>query len=177
MHIVVQPESLLSTTAFFFGRSFQLGLVLLFFAFLFCPRMNNDLLQTRPLVHFVKVKKTNRKFNRFQSDRFKRVSSSWRKPKGIDNPVRKRLRGYMAMPSVGYKGDALVRHLLPNGFRKVIITTVKDLEALTSLNRVYCGEISRRVGAKKRAVIVRRAAELGIVLANGTAKLIPEKMD
>ncbi|KAI5189344.1 large subunit ribosomal protein L32e [Nematocida sp. AWRm77] len=137
----------------------------------------NNLLKTTPIVSFVKVRKTKREFNRFQSDRFMRVGSSWRKPRGIDNRVRKRYKGAMVMPSIGFKGDKLVRHLLPNGFRKVIINNIKDLEALTSLNRVYCGEIAHTVGARKRIGIVERAQELGIVLTNGTAKIAREKMD
>lgn len=135
------------------------------------------LLHTTPLVKFIKVKKTKREFNRFQSDQFKRLSKSWRKPRGIDNKVRRKVKGTMVMPNIGFKGDKLVRHVLPNGFKKVMINNIKDLEVLISLNRVYCGEISHGVGAKKRIEIVNRADELGVVISNRNAKITVQKLD
>lgn len=49
------------------------------------------------------VKKRNKKFARHQSDRFMRIkNSSWRKPKGIDGRVRRRFKGCLPMPNIGY---------------------------------------------------------------------------
>lgn len=50
--------------------------------------------------HVPIVKKRTARFNRHQSDRFKCVDPSWRKPKGIDNRVRRRFKGNIAMPKV-----------------------------------------------------------------------------
>lgn len=50
--------------------------------------------------HVPIVKKRTARFNRHQSDRFKCVDPSWRKPKGIDNRVRRRFKGQAAMPKV-----------------------------------------------------------------------------
>ena len=50
--------------------------------------------------HIKIVKKRTATFKRHQSDRFDRVAEAWRKPKGIDNGVRRRFKGTAVMPKV-----------------------------------------------------------------------------
>jgi large subunit ribosomal protein L32e len=82
---------------------------------------------------------TNR-FNRHQSDRFMRVDPSWRKPKGIDNAVRRRFKGQIAMPSIGYGSNKKTRHLMPSGHKAFLVHNPKDVELLLMHNRTYAAE-------------------------------------
>jgi large subunit ribosomal protein L32e len=97
--------------------------------------------------------------------------SSWRKPHGIDNPVRRRYKGNLPMPMIGYGTDNKYKHVLPNGFHKFRVQNVKDLELLLMHNRKYAAEIGTTVSTRKRQEIVKRAAELNIKVTNGAARL------
>mmetsp|Transcript_3699 Transcript_3699/g.7012 ORF Transcript_3699/g.7012 Transcript_3699/m.7012 type:complete len:137 (-) Transcript_3699:46-456(-) len=125
-----------------------------------------------PLVKKSVVKKRTKKFARHQADLFIRIrNSSWRKPKGIDGRVRRRFKGQLPMPSIGYGSDKKTRNILPNGFKKCLVSNVDELEMLLMHNRKYCGEIAHNVSTKNRKLIVERAEQLGIRLTNGGAKL------
>ncbi|XP_031560221.1 60S ribosomal protein L32-like [Actinia tenebrosa] len=71
------------------------------------------------------LKKRTKRFIRHQSDRYKRVGESWRKPKGIDNRVRRRFKGQYLMPSIGYGSNRKTRHLMPDGFKKFVVHNLK----------------------------------------------------
>ena len=71
------------------------------------------------------VKKRTKKFIRHQSDRYDKVKRNWRKPKGIDNRVRRKFKGMYLMPNIGYGSAKETRHMLPTGFRKVLVHNVK----------------------------------------------------
>jgi len=121
------------------------------------------------------VKKRTKRFKRHQSDRYKKLKPNWRKPKGIDNRVRRRFKGQILMPNIGYGSAKLTRHLLPNGFKKVLVHNVKELEVLMMMNRRYCGEIAHGVSSKKRKDIVERAKQLAIRLTNPNARIRSEE--
>merc|ERR1712055_1139506 len=106
------------------------------------------------------VKKRVKKFTRHQSDRYDKVKRNWRRPKGIDNRVRRKFKGMYKMPS---------------GFRKVLIHNVKELEVLMMSNKKYCAEIARGVSAKSRKTLIERAAQLAIRITNPDARIRSEE--
>ncbi|PKK21010.1 ribosomal protein L32 [Columba livia] len=95
----------------------------------------------RPLVKPKIVKKRTKKFIRHQSDRYVKIKRNWRKPRGIDNRVRRRFKGQILMPNIGYGSNKKTKHMLPTGFRKFLVHNVKELEVLMMSNRSYCAEI------------------------------------
>ncbi|XP_073235006.1 large ribosomal subunit protein eL32-like [Porites lutea] len=121
------------------------------------------------------VKKRKKRFIRHQSDRFYRVKPSWRKPKGIDNRVRRKFKGMYIMPSIGYGSNKKTRHLMPDGFKKFIVHNVKELEVLLMANKSYAAEIAHNVSSKKRKEIVERAQQLAIKITNANARLRSEE--
>merc|ERR1712138_48268 len=103
------------------------------------------------------VKKRTKKFIRHQSDRYVKVKSNWRKPKGIDNRVRRRFKGQYLMPNVGYGSNTKTKHICPDGYKKFLIHNIKELEVLMMQNKTFAAEIAHDVSSKKRKTIVERA--------------------
>ena len=121
------------------------------------------------------IKKRTNKFTRHQSDRYDKVKPSWRKPKGIDNRVRRRFKGQIAMPKIGYGSDKKTRNLTPDGFRRFVVSNVEELEVLMMHNRRYAAEVAHNVSAKKRVAIVEKAKALGVKVLNAAARLRSEE--
>eukprot|EP00003_Mantamonas_plastica_P020159 TRINITY_DN3259_c0_g1_i13.p1 TRINITY_DN3259_c0_g1~~TRINITY_DN3259_c0_g1_i13.p1 ORF type:complete len:148 (+),score=29.49 TRINITY_DN3259_c0_g1_i13:43-444(+) len=121
------------------------------------------------------VKKKTNRFKRHFSDRHHRVGESWRAPRGIDSCVRRRFRGEIPMPNIGYGSNKKTRHVMPDGFLKFRVFNVNDLEMLLMHNRKYAAEIAHSVNARNRVVIVNRAAQLDIKVTNKNARVSYEE--
>ena len=128
--------------------------------------INDELLRARK-----KVSATRPKFVRQESWRYIRLAENWRKPKGIDNKMRKQVSGVPPLVKVGYRGPKKARGLHPSGYNDRLIHNIKDLEKLDP--KVDAARIGHSVGRRKRIDIVNKANALGIKVLN-RGKVAPE---
>lgn len=138
----------------------------------FVALMVESLTQPNPLLLLRSERGKKKVFKRYHSDRYARLRTSWRHPRGLDNRVRKKHRGCPEMPGKRFRTPAIIKDILPCGLREVVINNVDDLRALTSVNRRYCATIASTVGARTRIMIANEAKLLGIHVTNGMARLM-----
>ena len=91
---------------------------------------------------------------------------SWRRPRGIDNKQRLKLKSRPKHPVIGYKSPDAIRGIHPSGRRPIIVNNLKELKELVDIKDEVIVYISSTVGAKKREAIRGEASKLGIKLAN-----------
>ena len=121
--------------------------------------INDELLRARK-----KVSTTRPKFVRQESWRYNRLAENWRKPKGVDNKMRKQVSGVPPLVKVGYRGPKAARGLHPSGYRDRLIHNIRDLEKLDP--KIDAARIGHSVGRRKRIDIVSKANALGIKVLN-----------
>ena len=111
---------------------------------------------------YVKHKKP--KFRRQESWRYKRVPDKWRRPHGVDSKMRKKVKGWPASPTTGYRSPKKTRGLHPSGFIETRVHAVDDLAGIDP--ELQAIRIARTVGGRKRAEILALAKERGIHVLN-----------
>jgi len=105
-----------------------------------------------------KVASTRPEFKRPESWRYKRLQTTWRKPKGVDSHQRKqKSRGRPGIVKIGYGGPKVAKGLHPSGFTDNLVYNVGDLEKLKP--KTDGVRIGHAVGTKKRKEIMTKALE------------------
>jgi len=104
------------------------------------------------------------KFQRHESWRYKRVKPNWRKPKGLDNKMRKSVKGWPKSPNIGHRTPKIIRNLHPSGYKEVTVWSVDDLDGIDSEREAV--RVASSVGDRKKVEIARVAEEKGIRLLN-----------
>ena len=122
-----------------------------------------------------KIKDRTPEFRRFESWRFVRIHSPWRKPKGIDNHMRLSVKGWPHLVKVGYRVPKKVRNLHPSGLRDVLVYNLAQLESLSP--SADAARFASGVGKRKRIEMAKRAKELGIRVLNGRNLLSSTKSE
>jgi large subunit ribosomal protein L32e len=105
-------------------------------------------------------------FGRQAANRYWRIGrdGAWRRPRGLQSKQRRHY-GYRAqVVSIGYRSPAAVRGLAPNGFRPVIVHTLKALDALDPAREAAV--IARTVGTRRRLTLEDAARQKGIHVLN-----------
>jgi large subunit ribosomal protein L32e len=121
-------------------------------------------------------KKRTKRFTRFESEDYPhKLRPSWRKPHGIDNRMRRKFKGNKPLVQIGYRNNRNTRYAAKDGLKRFLVTNAADLEILLMNNRAYAGTIAHNISGRKRAVLIKRAAELDVKLTNPKARVTKEE--
>jgi large subunit ribosomal protein L32e len=101
-------------------------------------------------------------FNRHDSHKKKRLSTSWRKPRGLHNKMREQIAAKGKPVRPGFGSPRAVRGYHPSGLREMLVHNMGDLEGAQG----YAVRIAGAVGMKKRLEIQAKAAEMKLKVLN-----------
>ncbi|MEM3091050.1 MAG: eL32 family ribosomal protein [Candidatus Pacearchaeota archaeon] len=109
-----------------------------------------------------------RTWNRYSKlGKGRKKKQKWRKPKGRDNKMREKRRGYPKTVSIGYKGGHSERKKIK------VVYNLDDLKNIQKGEFIVLGKL----GKKKKIEILNRALEKGIKFQNINIKKFLKKFE
>jgi large subunit ribosomal protein L32e len=111
-----------------------------------------------------RVKKRKPEFVRQESWRYRRLKENWRRPRGIDNKMRRKIKGWPPTVNVGYKGPKAARGLHPSGYKEVLIHNAEKLKEIDPATQAV--RIAHTVGKRTRAKILVEARKRKVTILN-----------
>ena len=111
-----------------------------------------------------RIKMSRPKIIRQESWRYKRITSAWRRPKGITSRMRNRKRGWPRLVSAGFGTPKILRDFHPSGYKEVLIQRLEDLDNVDQKKQAV--RIGAGVGKRKRIVIIEKANSMNLKILN-----------
>ena len=103
-----------------------------------------------------------RTWNRYSKlGRKRKKKQIWRRPKGRDNKMREKRKGYPAVVKIGYKTNKNLKGTIENK-KPRLIKNIRDLDIIKKNEMVIVGT----VGKRKKIEIAKKAKEKGIQIHN-----------
>ena len=101
-------------------------------------------------------------FNCHDSHKKRRLSTSWRKPRGLHNKLRQQIAAKGKLVRPGFGSPKAVRGYHPCGLPEVLVNNVAELEKAQG----FAVRIASAVGRRKRLDIEAKAAQAGLKVLN-----------
>ena len=121
-------------------------------------------LQQKTLKARKRAKKKKPDFVRPESWRYVKLKESWRRPRGLDHKMRRKIKGWPPTVSVGYKGPKVARGLHPSGYKEVLVHNAKEISNIDP--KTEAARIAHTVGKKKRVQIIAEAKKKKVYIVN-----------
>lgn len=108
-----------------------------------------------------------KKFLRRDTNRYSKFGKrrkkllGWRKPKGRDNKMREKRKGYPTVVKIGYKQKEKLKGLIQEK-TPILVNNIKDLKKIIGKKIGIVGKI----GKKKKLEIAKKAKEMKVELKN-----------
>jgi len=119
------------------------------------------------------IKKKKPYFYRTDAFAVKRLGKKWRLPRGRDNKVRRRRKGFLPGPCYG--SPTAVKGMHPRGLFEALVSNEKDLNNLDGKKHIV--RIRGTVGNRKKRIIIKKALGLNLKVVNPGIEFIKRKED
>lgn len=103
-------------------------------------------------------------FSRTDAHKKKKLSNTWRRPKGLQNKRRLRKKGYAPVVKVGRQTNKATKGQSKKGFKMVMIKSLAELNAVDK--KTECVIISSSIGNRNRLLILEQAKKQDILILN-----------
>ena len=111
-----------------------------------------------------RLKRKKPDFVRHESWRYDRLKENWRRPRGIDNKMRRKIKGWPSTVNVGYRGPKAARGIHPSGYEEVLVHNAEELKGINPKTQAV--RIAHTVGKRARAKILVEARKKKIKVLN-----------